>query len=139
MFSVFDGSGRVGFASLRGNEAQIVSVTQGALSSQTAAASSSSGSMGAGAGGAPFPTGESSVPSQATATGVVGGGSLPTPSASGGVVSNNPSLQTGSSSGSSSGGSSSGGNNSGANQLGAMVAMGGASMVAALAGAFLVL
>ncbi|CDW94732.1 hypothetical protein [Sporisorium scitamineum] len=85
VFSVFDGAGRVGFASLKGNEAQIVSVTSNAVSSQTpqptSSGASATGSLGGG-GGLPFPTGASSYASQATASGVFGGGSLPVPSAS---------------------------------------------------------
>ncbi|KAJ1023443.1 hypothetical protein NDA16_003060 [Ustilago loliicola] len=147
VFSVFDGTGRVGFASLKGSEAQVASVTAGAVSSQTpqatsAGSESSMSSLGAGGGGG-LPT-LTSFASQATGTGIFGGGSLPVPSASGGVAISNPSLVAGSSSssGSSSGsgsGSSSGGSSSGANSMvPAMVGVTAASAAAVL-GAFLVL
>ncbi|CBQ72582.1 related to cathepsin d (lysosomal aspartyl protease) [Sporisorium reilianum SRZ2] len=154
VFSVFDGAGRVGFASLKGSEAQIVSVTSNAVSSQTpqptSSGASSSASMG---GGLPFPT-ASSYASQATASGVFGGGSLPVPSASSAVATSNPSLTAGqSSSGSSGSGSgssgsggsggsgSSSGSSSGAGSLlpNAVVGVSAASAAALLAGALLVL
>lgn len=140
VFSVFDGTGRVGFASLKGNEAQTVSVTSNAVSSQTPM-STSSGSSSSGS-GLPFPTEVSTTyASQATATGIVGGGSLPVPSASGSVASSNPSLQSGQSSSSGSGSSSGGGSSSGANALvpGSLVAITAASAAAVFTGAFLVL
>ncbi len=85
VFSVFDGSGRVGFAALKGSEAQVVSVTAGAVSSQSAQATSSASgsamtSLGGGGGG--LPSAGSSYNPQATGTGIFGGGNLPTPSAS---------------------------------------------------------
>lgn len=144
VFSVFDGTGRVGFASLKGSEAQVASVTAGAVSSQTPQPTSASGSsmssMGGGGGGLPTLT---SFASQATGTGIFGGGSLPVPSASGGVATSNPSLVAGSSSSSGSSGSgsgsSSGGSSSGANSMvPAMVGVTAAS-AAAIFGAFLVL
>jgi cathepsin D len=146
VFQVYDGTGRIGFASLKGSEAQIVSVTANAVSSQTPqATSSATGSMSSIGGGLPFPTGASSFASGATATGVVGGGSLPTPSASGGVTSSTPSLVAGSSNGGSSSGSSSGsgsgGSTSGARSSlpSALLAVSTASAAALFAGAFLVL
>ncbi len=78
VFQVYDGTGRIGFASLKGSEAQIVSVTANAVSSQTPqATSSATGSMSSIGGGLPFPTGASSFASGATATGVVGGVACP--------------------------------------------------------------
>ncbi|SPO27532.1 related to cathepsin d (lysosomal aspartyl protease) [Ustilago trichophora] len=146
VFSVFDGTGRVGFANLKGNEAQIVSVTANAVSSQTPqATSSSSGSsaMSSIGGGLPLPTGTSYAP-QATGSGVYGGGNLPVPSASGGVVSSNPALTTGQSNGNSnsntgSSGSSSGSSSGASSLVPAMVGVSAASAAALFAGAFLVL
>ena len=146
VFSVFDGTGRVGFASLKGSEAQIVSVTANAVSSQTPQATSSATASGSSAmssigGGLPLPTGGSSYAPQATGSGVYGGGSLPVPSASGGVMSSNPALTTGqSNSNGNSGSSGSSGSTSGARSL-APAVMGAsvASAAALFAGAFLVL
>ncbi|KAJ9480144.1 putative Saccharopepsin (putative) [Pseudozyma hubeiensis] len=140
VFSVFDGTGRVGFASLKGSEAQIVSVTSNAVSSQTPQSSSTgSSSMGGGAGGGlPLPTGSTTFASQATATGVFGGGSLPVPSASSAVATSSPSLTAGSSSsGSSSGSSGSSSSSSGASSLNTVVGLSTASAAALLAGAAL--
>lgn len=142
VFSVFDGTGRVGFASLQGNQAQVVSVTANAVSSQTPQpTSSASGSgMSSVGGGLPFPTGASTYAPQATASGVFGGGSLPVPSASGGVATSNPSLSAGQSSANSNSGGS-GGSTSGAGSLvpAAAIAVSAASAAALFAGAFLVL
>lgn len=141
VFSVFDGSGRIGFASLKGSEAQIVSVTSNAVSSQTPQSTSSgSSSMAGGGGGLPLPTGSTTVPSQATATGVEAGGNLPIPSASSAVSTSNPALTTAQSngnSGSSSSGSSSSGSSSGASSL--LAGVSAVSAAALFAGAFLVL
>lgn len=92
VFSIFDSTGRVGFASLRGSEAQTAPITTGAVPSGTATASaasaSSSSSMTAGGdGGPPIPSLASGSPTaQATASGVNGGSNLPEPSAQGGVI-----------------------------------------------------
>lgn len=148
VFSVFDGSGRVGFASLNGNNAQIVSVTSNAVSSQTppATSSSASGSSatssagGSGGGGLPIPTGTTTYASQATASGVYGGGSLPVPSASSSVATSTPSLTAGSSnsnSGSSGSSGSSSSSPSAASSLRVMTSVSAASVAALLAGTFL--
>ncbi|CCF52338.1 hypothetical protein NDA11_004101 [Ustilago hordei] len=149
VFSVYDGTGRVGFASLKGSEAQVASLTAGAVSSQTpqatsAGSDSSMSSLGGGGGGGGLPT-LTSFATQATGTGIFGGGSLPVPSASRGVATSNPSLVAGSSnsgSGSSSGsgsGSSSGGSSSRANSIVPAMVVVTAASAAALFGAFLVL
>ncbi|PWZ01290.1 acid protease [Testicularia cyperi] len=138
VFSVYDGSGRVGFASLKGSEAQSVSVTSNAVPSQTGRSSSSSASSSMTGGGIPVPSGASTYGSGATATGIVGGGGLPTPSASSGVTSSNPTLQSGNS-GSSSG--SSGGSSSGvaSTKPSSLLALSTAVVAAMFAGAGLVL
>lgn len=140
VFSVFDGAGRIGFASLKGTEAQTVSVTSGAVSSQTPqpTSRSSSSSMGAAGGGLPIPNGASSFASQATASGVFGGGSLPVPSASSAVVTSTPSLSAGSSNSNSGSSGSSSGSSSAASSLSAMVGVSAASAAALLAGAVLI-
>ncbi|EST04675.1 Aspartic peptidase [Kalmanozyma brasiliensis GHG001] len=144
VFSVFDGSGRVGFASLKGSEAQIVSVTSNAVSSQTpqssasssASGSSSSSANGAG-GGLPLPTGSTTFASQATATGVEAGGTLPVPSASTVVSTSNPALTTAQSNSNS--GSSSSGSSSSSAASNVVVAMSAVSFAAVFVGAVLVL
>jgi cathepsin D len=95
VFSVFDGSGRVGFASLKGSSAQTVSVTANAVPTTTGASGAATSPATSG-GGLPIPNEPSTYAPQATASGVFGGNNLPVPSASGGVANSNPALSSGS-------------------------------------------
>lgn len=104
VFSVYDGSGRVGFASLKGSDAQTVAPTSNAVASATAvatstsaAASTSRSSVFSILSSAVLPS-ISTTAAGATRTAILGGSSLPVPSASSAAATTTPSLSSGGSS-----------------------------------------
>ncbi|EPQ32240.1 uncharacterized protein PFL1_00437 [Pseudozyma flocculosa PF-1] len=131
VFSVYDGNGRVGFANLKGSEAQSAAITTGAVPSgtaaQTARPAASTSSVDTDGGGLP-------VPSLQTGSRGASANGLPTPSASGGVTGGAANLIPG--------GSGRGGGSSGASSLRAISATSiglGAAVAAMMAGAAFVL
>ncbi|KAN0066048.1 hypothetical protein ACQY0O_000141 [Thecaphora frezii] len=91
VFSVYDATGRVGFANLKGSKAQSAAITTGAVPSGTAVSkSASTATASATDGGLP-------IPSLQTGRGSTNSG-LPTPSAVGGVTGGSTSLIPGGSS-----------------------------------------